>query len=155
MEREKSQHCCWPLYRYEPGDVVEIVSSSGKRRVWRVVGGWRHWARGWTIVAARRQTCATESLKPTPCFMRRRPCSAIPNCRSRSEWAHTQSIFQALRIWELVKLRRVLCLRRGRMECWADHMKRTGVIVARQLKKHNLACKLWQFDVCALLLGRW
>ena len=22
-------------------------------------------------------------------------------------------------------------------ECWADHMKRTGVIVARQLKKHN------------------
>ena len=28
------------------------------------------------------------------------------------EWAHTQSMFQALRIWELGKLRRVLCLRK-------------------------------------------
>ena len=46
-------------------------------------------------------------------------------------------MFQALRIWELGKLRRVLCLRRRPNECWADHMKRTGVIVARQLKKHN------------------
>ena len=35
------------------------------------------------------------------------------------------------------KLRRVLCLRRRPNECLADHMKRTGVIVARQLKKHN------------------
>ena len=28
------------------------------------------------------------------------------------EWAYTQSMFQAIRIWELSKLRRVLCLRR-------------------------------------------
>ena len=47
------------------------------------------------------------------------------------ELAYTQSMFQALRIWELEKLRRVLCLRRRPDECWADHMKRTGVIVAR------------------------
>ena len=53
------------------------------------------------------------------------------------EWAYTQSMFQALRIWELGKLRRVLCLRRRPDECWVDYMKRTGVIVARQLKKHN------------------
>ena len=53
------------------------------------------------------------------------------------EWAYAQSMFQALRIRELVKLRRVLCLRRRPIECWADHMKRTGVIVARQLMKHN------------------
>ena len=53
------------------------------------------------------------------------------------EWAYTQSMFQSLRIWELGKLRRVLCLRRRPNECWADQMKRTGVIVARQLKKHN------------------
>ena len=46
-------------------------------------------------------------------------------------------MFQALRIWELGKLRRVLCLRRRPNECWVDYMKRTGVIVARQLKKHN------------------
>ena len=48
-----------------------------------------------------------------------------------------QSMFQSLRIWDLGKLRRVLCLRRRPNECWADHMKRTGVIEARQLKKHN------------------
>ena len=46
-------------------------------------------------------------------------------------------MFQALRIWELGKLRRVLCLRRRPHECWVDYVKRTGVIVARQLKKHN------------------
>ena len=46
-------------------------------------------------------------------------------------------MFQALRIWELEKIRRVLCLRRRPNECWVDYMKRTGVIVARQLKKHN------------------
>ena len=50
---------------------------------------------------------------------------------------HTQSMFQALRILELGYLRRVLCLRRRPNECWVDYMKRTGVIVARQLKKHN------------------
>ena len=49
---------------------------------------------------------------------------------------HSQC-FQALRIWELGKLRRVLCLRRRPYECWVDCMKRTGVIAARQLRKHN------------------
>ena len=44
---------------------------------------------------------------------------------------------QALRIWELSKLHCVVCLRRRPSECWCEHMKRTGVIVARQLKKHN------------------
>ena len=53
------------------------------------------------------------------------------------EWAYTQSMFQALRIWELGKLRRALCLRRKPNESWVDYMKRTGVIVARQLKKQN------------------
>ena len=38
---------------------------------------------------------------------------------------------------ELGKLRRVLCcLRRRPNEGWVDYMKRTGVIAARQLKKH-------------------
>ena len=53
------------------------------------------------------------------------------------EWAKTQSMFQALRIWELGKLRRVLCLRRRPNEGWVDFLKRTGVIAARQLKKHG------------------
>ena len=53
------------------------------------------------------------------------------------EWAYTQSMFQALRIWALGKLRRVLCLHRRPNECWVDYMKRTGVIAVRQLKKHG------------------
>ena len=43
------------------------------------------------------------------------------------EWASTQSMFQALRIWELRKLRRALWL--------AQETQRNDVIVARQLKK--------------------
>ena len=49
---------------------------------------------------------------------------------------HTVNV-PRLRIWELGKLRRVLCLRKRPNECWTDHMKLTSVIVARQLKKHN------------------
>ena len=48
---------------------------------------------------------------------------------------YTVSMFQALRIWELGKLRRVLCLRKRPIEGWVDYMTRTGVIAARQLKK--------------------
>ena len=51
--------------------------------------------------------------------------------------AKTQSMFQALRILELGKLRRVLCLRRRPNEVWVDFLKRTGVIAARQLKNHG------------------
>ena len=36
-----------------------------------------------------------------------------------------------------VKLRRIRCLRRRPNEGWVDYMKRTGLIVAKQLKKHN------------------
>ena len=49
----------------------------------------------------------------------------------------TQSMFQALRILELGELRCVLCLRKRPNEGWVDYVKRTGVIVARQLEKHN------------------
>ena len=53
------------------------------------------------------------------------------------EWCYTQSMFQALRIWEMGKLRRVLCLRRRPNEGWVDYMKRIGVIAARQFNKHG------------------
>ena len=38
---------------------------------------------------------------------------------------------------ELGKLRRILCFRRRPHENWVDYMKRTGLIVAKQLKKYN------------------
>ena len=99
--------------------------------------------------------CGTGSLKQTPMFyakkalfchpklpVKRRIDDFYSTCvpaalHGAGEWAYTQSMFQALSIWELGKLRRVLCLRRGPDEGWVDYMKRTGVIVARQLKKHN------------------
>ena len=98
--------------------------------------------------------------------------SKLPTCvpaalHGADEWAYTQSMFQALRIWELGKLHRVVCLRRRPNDCWAYHMKRTGVTVARQLKKHNqprlqtLAMRrvriaAWQMVRCerAPILGR-
>ena len=52
------------------------------------------------------------------------------------EWAYNQSVFQALRIWELSKLRRILCLRRRPNESWVDK-KRTGPVAVRQLKKYG------------------
>ena len=48
------------------------------------------------------------------------------------KWAYTRSMFQALRIWDLGKLRCVLCLRRRTNETWVDHMKRTGPVVAEE-----------------------
>ena len=72
------------------------------------------------------------------------------------EWAYTQSMLQALCIWELGNLRRVLRLRRRRNECWVDYMKRTGVIVVRQLKKHNQPrVQTLAMNVSVLLLGKW
>ena len=75
------------------------------------------------------------------------------------EWAFTQGVFQSLRSWELGKLRRILCFRRRPNEGWVDNMKRTGLIVAKQLKKlnqlrtQNLAMKrvkiaAWQMASC-------
>ena len=73
------------------------------------------------------------------------------------EWAYTQGMFHSLRTRELGKLRRILCLRRRPNENWVDYMKRTGLIVAIQLKKYNqtriqsLAMK----TVTILQLGIW
>ena len=59
----------------------------------------------WLDSHARRPACGTDFAKPTPCFTRRTPCSATPNCRSRvcavavlhgaGEWAYTQTMFLA------------------------------------------------------------
>ena len=129
---------------------IEIVSNSGIRWIWRVVEGMEALGRR-TIVAARRPACGTESPKQTPCFyakkallcdpklpVQRRIHAFYSTCAAAvlhgaGEWAFTQAMFPALRIWEIGKLCRVL----DPNECWADHMKRTGVIVARQLIKHN------------------
>ena len=71
-----------PYTEYNPGDVVEFVSNNGRRWVWRVAEGMD--ALGtWLDSRARRPASGTDFAKPTPCFTRRTPCSATPNCRSR------------------------------------------------------------------------
>ena len=116
---------------------------------------WRHWERGWTIGDVQKPACGTRSPKQTPCFYAKKSLFCDPKLpvkkridafystcvpaalHGAGEWAYTQSMFQALPIWELGKLRRVLCLRRRPNEGWVDYMKRSGVIAARLHKKHN------------------
>ena len=84
MEREESYHCRWAIHGVQTWRWLlrssATVVDAGSGEWWRA---WRHWACGWTIEAARRPVCGTESPKPTPCSTRRRLCSAIPNCRSK------------------------------------------------------------------------
>ena len=154
-KEKKSYHCCWAVHGVQTCDVVEIISNSGIRWIWRVVEGME--ARGtWLdnrgcseasmwhrISKANSMFYAKKALFCDPKLPVKKGIDAfystcVPAARhGAGEWAYTQSMFQALRIWELGRLRRVLCLRRRPNECWVDYTKRTGVIVARQLKKHN------------------
>ena len=117
MEREKSYHCCWAIHEYKPGDVVEILSNSGRRWTWRVVEGMEALVRGWTIVAARRPSVWQQDLQSQfhvlreegfvcdpQLLVKRRIDAFHSTCapaalHGAGEWAYTQSMFQALRIW--------------------------------------------------------
>ena len=65
-----------PFTEYKPGDATVVHAGSGEW--WKA---WRHWERGWTIGDVQKPACGTGSPKQTPCFTRRRLCSAIPNCQ--------------------------------------------------------------------------
>ena len=140
---------------YKPGDTVEIISNGGIRWIWRVVEGMEAlgtWlgnrgcseASMWhRISKANSMFYAKKALFCDPKLpVKKRIDAFYSTCvpaalHGAGEWAFSQSMFQALRIWELGKLRRVLCLRRRPNGGWVDYMKRTGVIAARQLKKHG------------------
>ena len=64
-----------PFTEYKRGDVVEIISNSGIRWIWRVVEGME--ALGTWLD---NRGC-TGSPRQTPCFTRRRLCSVIPKCQ--------------------------------------------------------------------------
>ena len=144
-----------PFTEYKPGDTVEIISNGGVRWIWRVVEGME--ARGtWLDNRGCSEACMWHRIsKANSMFYAKKALFCDPKLpvkkrveafystcvpaalHGAGEWAKTQSMFQALRIWELGKLRRVLCLRRRPNEGWVDLLKRTGVIAARQLKKHG------------------
>ena len=122
-----------PYTENKAGDVVEIISNNGRRWVWRVVDGmealgtwldsrgcseaslWHRIFQGFSMFYEKKALLCDPKLT-----VKRRVHAFHSTC------AYTQSMFQALRIWELGKLRRVLCLRRRTNECWADHTKRTA-----------------------------
>ena len=140
----------------KPGDVVEIISNSGIRWIWRVVEGMEAlgtWldnrgcseASMWhRISKANSMFYAKKALFCDPKLpVKRRIDAFYSTCvpaalHGAGEWAYTQSMFQALRIWELGVSFVVSCACAGDLtSAGLTHMKRTGVIVARQLKKHN------------------
>ena len=143
------------LTEYEPGDTVEIISYGGVRWIWRVVEGmealgtwldnrgcseasmWHRISKANSMFYAKKALFCDPKL-PVKKRIEAFYSTCVPAAlHGAGEWTYTQSMFQALRIWELGKLRRVLCLRRRPNEGWVDYMKRTGVIAARQLKKHG------------------
>ena len=70
-----------PFTEYKPGDVVEIISNSGTRWIWRVVEGMEALGTWVDNRGVQKPACGTGSPKPTPCSMRRRLCLVIPNCQ--------------------------------------------------------------------------
>ena len=70
------------------------------------------------------------------------------------EWAYTQSMFRALRVWELGKLRRCACAGRPN-ESWTDETYWSHCCSAVGKSMVNHVYKRWRCDVCDLLLGKW
>ena len=125
-----------PHTKWKTGDAVEIISNNGRRWVWRVVEGmealtwlysrgcseaslWHRISKGNSMFYAKNLLCDPKLPVKSRTHAFYSTCAAAV-LHGASEWAYTQSMFQALRIWELGKLRRVLCLRRRQNECWAD-----------------------------------
>ena len=143
------------------GDVVEVISNSGRLWTWRVVEGMEAlgtWldnrgcseASMWhRIPKANSMFYAKKALFCDPKLpVKRRIDAFYSTCvpaalHGAGEWAYIQSMFQALRVCELEKLRRVLCLRRRPNECWADHVL-VSLWPDSSRNTMNHACKLWQ-----------
>ena len=105
-----------PYTDYKAGDTVEITGDDGCGAWWMV---WMRWARGWVYVAAQR-LASWHRIGKSQFSVPRKEILAVRSqgsgqeaqtclllhvcgcCTARAgEWAHTQSMFQALRIWEL------------------------------------------------------
>ena len=146
-----------PYSELKPGDTVQITSDMGQCWTWLVVAGmealgtwldsrgcseasmWHRVSKGNSLFYAKKSLMCDPKVPVKKRIQAFYSTCAAAVLHGSGEWAYTQSMFQALRLWELGKLRRVLCLRRRTNESWVDHMKRTGPIVARQLKKHGQA----------------
>ena len=144
-----------PYTNYKSGQKIEIVSMNNRKYNWHVVDGmealgtwpdnrgsseaslWHRISKGNSMFYAKKILFCDSNIpvhKRIDTFY----STGVPAVlHGAGEWAYTQGMFHSLRTWELDKLRRILCLRRRPHENWVDYMKRTGLIVAKQLKKHN------------------
>ena len=144
-----------PYTEYRPGQTIEIVSKRGKKYTWHVTEGMEALGTWLDSRGCSERVCGTGSPRATPYFMRRRPSSVTRRSLYANASLHfTQPVYlqcfmvqengrlhkvcsNRCVLWELGKLRRVLCLRRRPNEGWVDYMKRTGLIAAKQLKKYK------------------
>ena len=144
-----------PYTGFRPGQTIEIVSKRGRKYIWYVTEGmealgtwldsrgcsetsmWRRISKGNSLFYAKKDLFCDpkfQSASASQHFI----LLACPLCFMVQEnGLFTQGMFQSLRCWELGRPCRILCLRRRPNEGWVDYMKRTGLIVAKQLKKHN------------------
>ena len=131
-----------PFTEYKPGDTVEIISNGGVRWIWRVVEGmealgtlldnrgcseasmWHRISKANSMFYAKKALFCDPKLPVKKRIEASYSTCVLGALHGAGEWAYTQSMFQALRIWELGKLRRVLCLRKRPNESWVDYMKR-------------------------------
>ena len=146
-----------PCTDYKAGDTVEITSNKGRRWVWRVVDGLEALG-SWLGVCGCSEAghWHKNRKKPVPCSItQRNPCCAIPRFRSRGAYMPSTPRVWLLHCTVLATGHiRSLCFRRCVFRSWAnsdvfygcagrqtrlgvDYMKRTGPLVARQLKKHG------------------
>ena len=146
-----------PFMEYKPGDVVEIISNNGIRWIWRVVEGtealgtwldnrgcseaimWHRISKANSMFYAKKALICDPKLP-----VKRRIDAFYSTCvpaalRGAGEWAYTQLCSRICAFGNWVSFV-VSCACAGPNECLVDYMKRTGVIVARQLKKHNQPC---------------
>ena len=127
-----------PSAEYKTGDKIVITSSKGRRWEWRVVEGLEAVGSWLDVLGCFEASLRHRLAKANSLFYGKKLLICDPKIPTKrrihafystcvaaalhgaGEWAYTQSMFQALRIWELSKLRRVFCLRRRPNESWVD-----------------------------------
>ena len=119
-----------PFTEYKPGDVVEIISNSGIRWIWRVVEGmealgtwldnrrsseasmWHRISKANSMFYAKKAPFCDPKL-PVKRRIDALYLTYVPAAlHGAGEWATHSQCSRLCAFWELGKLRRVLCLRR-------------------------------------------
>ena len=154
MEGDKPENCCWTLHRLQTRTNRRNCEQR-QEYTWHVTEGmealgtlldsrgcsetsmWHRISKGNSLFFAKKALFCDPKIPVSKRISAFNSTCVLTVLHGAGEWAYTQGMFQSLRSWELGKLRGILCLRRRPNEGWVDYMKRTGPIVAKQLKKHN------------------